>query len=109
MDRDITIVSPDVSKAALASMTAAVTSRGAILKNQEGGIAPNLDLGCDLVRLRVVTGNVHMYFQEGEFCDMTAATRLADQLRPGTRLVRTWSGDQEGVRYSKLASGWSVE
>lgn len=109
MIREINIVHSDISKAELAHMPTAVTSRGALLKNREGGIAPALDLGCTLIRLRVVACDVHMWFPEGEYCNMGAATRLAASLASDIVRVRTWSGDREDVRYLMREYGWVCE
>lgn len=83
-----------------------VTRRGRLIKNRHGKTAPDNDLCCDLVAMRVTDDWVKLFFPDGECCDMKAAINLATHASPSVKYIQTWSGEKQDTRYQKNGNEW---
>jgi hypothetical protein len=73
-------------------------------ENRKGKYHP--DLVCRLIRIDVGREAVHLYFPEGDCCDMRAAIALARAVRPRCDVVQTWSGDKADTCYECFSGHW---
>lgn len=63
-------------------------------------------LACNIRRVNCTRRAIHLYFPDGDCCDMSGAINLANILHPKVKAIVTYSGRSPDRIYHKIGNAW---